>query len=78
MEINGAVVFLVGSLLVSFGLLIIGMLLLALNNVYARFWKPVRWTVFNPVEYRFIDSKTLKEVNVQFVDEPQQSTRVKK
>jgi hypothetical protein len=78
MEINGAVVFLVGSLLVSFGLLIIGMLLLALNNLYSRFWKPVRWTVFNPVEYRFIDSKTLKEVEIQFVDEPPTSNKGKK
>lgn len=70
MEINGAVVFLVGALLVSFGLLVIGLLILALNNLFSKFWKPVRWTIYNPIEYKFIDSKTLKEVEVQFVDDP--------
>lgn len=70
MEINGAVVFLVGAVLVSFGLLIIGSLILALNNLFSKFWKPIRWAVYSPIEYKFIDSKTLKEVEVHFVDDP--------
>ena len=70
MEINGAVVFLVGALLVSVGLIVIGLMILTLNHLFSKFWKPVRWAVYSPVEYKFIDSKTLKEVEVQFVDEP--------
>jgi len=70
MEINGAVVFIVGAVLVSFGLLVIGLLILALNYLFSKFWQPVRWAVYSPIEYKFIDSKTLKEVEVQFVDEP--------
>ena len=35
---------------------------IALNNLFSKYWKPVQWTIYNPVEYRFVDPKTMTEV----------------
>jgi hypothetical protein len=64
MEIQSAINFLVGSVLFSSGLIVISGMAIALNNLFSKYWKPVQWTIYNPVEYRFVDTKTMTEVQI--------------
>lgn len=62
MNIDGQILFLVGSILVSVGLLALGCAILALNNLFARFWKPIKMTILSePI--RFMDPKAMEPVN---------------
>ena len=45
MNIDGQILFLVGSILVSIGALALGCAILVLNNLFAKFWKPVKMTI---------------------------------
>ena len=62
MDIDQAAAFLVGSILVGIGCIVIASLILFLNNIFAKFWKPVQWSVFSDINNitngaRFIDQK---------------------
>jgi hypothetical protein len=54
MEINSAMIFLAGSVLIGAGLTVLALFALALNNIFARYWKPVKFLTYPPMEYRFI------------------------
>jgi hypothetical protein len=49
MDIGQASTFLVGSLLVSIAVIVLCAMLIFLNNLFARFWKPVK--MFKFVDY---------------------------
>jgi len=60
MDIDQAATFLVGSILMGDGCIVIASLILFLNNIFARYWKPVKWSVFSDMNNitngaRFID-----------------------
>jgi hypothetical protein len=59
MDIDSAATFFVGSILVCAGMLVIAGMIVLLNNVFSRYWKPVTWTVFkyHPTEIHFLDPK---------------------
>ncbi len=42
MEISQAANFLAGSILVSLGIIVIGIAIVVLNNIAHRYWKPVK------------------------------------
>ena len=48
MTIESAATFFVASILTGFGVIIIAMIILALNNLFSRFWKPIKWNVYVP------------------------------
>jgi len=43
MDIDQASTFLCGSILIALGIAVLGILIVFLNNIFARFWKPVQW-----------------------------------
>jgi hypothetical protein len=64
MDIDQAATFLVGSILMGAGCIVIASLILFLNNIFARYWKPVKWSVFSDMNNiangaRFIDPKEI-------------------
>jgi hypothetical protein len=52
MNIDGQILFLVGSILVSIGALALGCTILVLNNLFSKFWKPVKMTILSePIRF---------------------------
>lgn len=49
MNVEAAVIFLAGSILFSVSLIILGLSVLFLNNVFCRYWKPFKVAVFHNV-----------------------------
>ena len=48
MTVDSAATFFVASILIGFGVIIIAIIMLTLNNLFSRFWKPIRWNVYVP------------------------------
>ena len=48
MTVDQAATFFVASILMGFGVIVIAMILLALNNLFSRYWKPIKWNVYVP------------------------------
>ena len=48
MTVDSAATFFVASILTGFGVIIIALIILALNNLFSKFWKPIRWNVYMP------------------------------
>ena len=48
MTVEQAATFFVASILTGFGVIIIAMILLALNNLFSKYWKPIKWNVYVP------------------------------
>jgi hypothetical protein len=48
MTVESAATFFVGSILIGFGVIIIAIIILTLNNLFSMFWKPVKWNVYVP------------------------------
>lgn len=55
MDIVSAATFFVGSILFSFGGIVIALTILLLNNVYSKYWKPIEWRIFPDTTYHFIE-----------------------
>jgi len=62
MDIQSAINFVVGSILFSVGFLVIGALIIALNNMFSKYWKPVKWNIYHPQDYTVIDHDTIEEL----------------
>jgi hypothetical protein len=58
MNIDGQVYFLIGAILISLGVMVAGAALLALNNLFHRFWKPIPVPKSFTEPSRFIDPAT--------------------
>lgn len=48
MTVEQAATFFVATILTSFGVIVIAVILLTLNNLFSRFWKPIKWNVYVP------------------------------
>ncbi len=55
MDIVTAGTFFVGSILFTFGFIVIAAGILLLNNIYSRYWKPIEWRIFPQETYHFIE-----------------------
>jgi hypothetical protein len=51
MNFEPAVNFLVGTILVSVGIFLVAMIMLLLNNIFSKYWKPVK--VFIPTDHPY-------------------------
>jgi hypothetical protein len=59
MTLDSGVNWLVCSILFSCGALVLAMLILALNNIFHKYWKSVKWNIYD------LDGKTVHEIPVQ-------------
>ena len=48
MTVDSAATFFVASILTGFGVIIIAIIILSLNNLFSMFWKPIKWNVYVP------------------------------
>ena len=70
MELESYVTFLVGSLLISLGMIIIMLTLVFLNQVLYKFWKPVKIFSMEPWNLRFADPQDLVDHKKAMDSEP--------
>ena len=62
MEIQSAINFVVGSILFSVGAIIIGAMVITLNNLFSKYWKPIKWQVYNTQDFTVVDHDTIEEL----------------
>lgn len=55
MDIVTAATFFVGSILFSFGVIVLALAVLLLNNIYSKYWKPIEWRILPDVTYHFVE-----------------------
>ena len=55
MDIDSAATFFVGTILIGLGVIIIAMVVLLLNNLFNKFWKPVKFSIYHIPQYSFVD-----------------------
>lgn len=48
MTVESAATFFVASILIGFGVIIIAIIILTLNNLFSMFWKPIKWNIYVP------------------------------
>ena len=46
MDVDSAATFLAGSILFGTGFVFIGIVIVTLNNIFHKYWKPVQWSIF--------------------------------
>jgi hypothetical protein len=71
MDIDSASTFLSGAILLGLGFIVVGIVILVLNNIFHKYWKPVRiftedsWVAFNPTSQspRFIEPNEIAPVD---------------
>jgi hypothetical protein len=56
MDIDQASTFFVGSILVMLGFIVVAAGIVVINNLFAKYWKPVNWTLALP-EYIYVETK---------------------
>jgi hypothetical protein len=45
MDMDVAAVFLASSVLIGMGAIAIGITIIVMNNLFAKYWKPVQWSI---------------------------------
>jgi hypothetical protein len=69
MDVDNAAYFLASTILFAVGMIVLCLALILLNNIFARFWKPVKLTMLEPIfnhEGRFVqESKIEPTVDVK-------------
>jgi hypothetical protein len=61
MEIQSTINFLVGSILSCIGLLALSATLIAVNNLFARFWKPIKWQIYQAQDI-LVDHEVIEDL----------------
>jgi hypothetical protein len=59
MTVDSAINWLVCSILFSFGAIVLAGLAITLNNIFHKYWKPVKWNIYD------LNGKTIAEIPVQ-------------
>ena len=60
MDVDSAATFLACSVLIALGFGSIAIVTLYVNNLFSKYWKPVKLTIIPPVEYRYIDPEAVQ------------------
>ena len=47
MNIESSANFLIGALLTGFGAIVITIAAVVINNIFSKYWKPVKWSVYH-------------------------------
>ena len=59
MSIEGAANFLIGAILVGLGFGVLGIVLVFLNNIFAKYWQPISW----PASMRAPPPSYIEDIN---------------
>jgi hypothetical protein len=62
MEIQSTINFLVGAILSSFAFLAFAVTIVVINNLFAKYWKPVKWQVFDHRDIQIVDREVIEEL----------------
>lgn len=62
LEITNAVNFLIGSILFSFAAVILAVMIIILNNLFHKYWKPIKWQIFDPQDVHIVDHRVIEEL----------------
>ena len=62
MDIQSAINFVVGSILFSVGFLVICAMIIAVNNLFSKYWKPIKWQIYSPQDYTIVDHEAIEEI----------------
>jgi hypothetical protein len=62
MDIQSAINFVVGSILFSVGFIVLSAMIVAVNNLFSKYWKPIKWQVYNPADFTVVDHETIEEL----------------
>jgi hypothetical protein len=45
MDMDNSAVFLAASILMGLGFIVVGITIIVLNNLFAKYWKPIEWSI---------------------------------
>jgi hypothetical protein len=62
LDIQPAVNFLIGSILFSIGIIVVSMMIVVVNNLFSKYWKPIKWQVFQEKEFTFVEPEYIDEL----------------
>ena len=62
MDIQSAINFVVGSILFSVGFIVLSAMIVAVNNLFSKYWKPIKWQIYHPQDYTIVDHETIEEL----------------
>jgi len=65
MDMDSSAVFLAASILIGLGFIAIGITIIVLNNLFAKYWKPIEWSLIpeairNYTQPRFTDQHDIE------------------
>jgi hypothetical protein len=69
MDMDVAAVFLASSVLIGMGAIAIGITIIVMNNLFAKYWKPVQWNII-PEALRMPPTRFAEPHEVQEAKEP--------
>lgn len=62
MDMDSAASFLASSILIGLGIIVIGITIVVLNNIFHKYWKPTKWSIWpealrHPEPVRFMSDE---------------------
>lgn len=75
MEIQSTINFLVGAILSSFAFLAFAVAIVAINNLFARYWKPIKWQVFENRDIQIVDHEIIEELKESMTKQKNQRNK---
>jgi hypothetical protein len=75
MDMDSSAVFLAASILMGLGFIAIGITIIVLNNLFAKYWKPIEWSfipeaIRNYSQPRFADQHEIEKIPPVMDKEP--------
>jgi hypothetical protein len=37
-------------------------MIVAVNNLFSKYWKPIKWQTYHPLDYTIVDHETIEEL----------------
>ena len=74
MDMDSAAYFLSGSILTMLGFIIIAMGIVAINNIFAYYWQPVKFFLYNNYNPTFVTEEEYKKT-IEPTMEPAKTTK---
>ena len=63
MTVDSAATFFVGMILIGLGVIVIAMVILLLNNLFSKYWKPVKFSIYEFPQYTYMDPPMGDEIS---------------
>lgn len=65
MDVDQAATFLAGSILTALGFIVLIIGMVVVNNIIAKYWKPVKWTRYEFPSARFAEPHEIVEPTIE-------------